>query len=136
MEIPRFSRQNIYCNLTLSSKKMCKNKKCAKHDKLYIFETLLPRQIQICKNIWKNLKNKIFIEGQLQILKENCKYWRRTANVQHLFKGIFAKICRKILRNNCAICFLLFKAFHWAIKSRNPMTESRSKYRFSRVKVK
>ncbi len=31
---------------------------------------------------------------------------------------------------------VLFKAFQRAIKSQNPMTESRSKYRFSRVKVK
>ena len=42
---------------------------------------------------------------------------------------IFAKVSK-------TICFLLFKAFQRAIKSRNPMTGSRSKYRFSRVKVK
>jgi len=32
--------------------------------------------------------------------------------------------------------FFLFKAFQRAIQSINPMTGSRSKYRFSRVKVK
>ena len=32
------------------------------------------------------------------------------------------------LWKNCAICFLLFKAFHRAMKSQNPMTGSRSKY--------
>ena len=31
---------------------------------------------------------------------------------------------------------VLFKAFQRAIKSQNPMTESRSKYRFSLEKVK
>ena len=47
-----------------------------------------------------------------------------------------AKIYAKFLRENCAIGFPLFKAFQRAIKSRNPMTESRDKHRLSRVKVK
>ena len=41
---------------------------------------------------------------------------------------IYAKFVAKFLRKNCVICFLLFKAFQRAKKSR-------SKYRFSRVKV-
>ena len=46
------------------------------------------------------------------------------------------KTYAKFLPKNCAICFFLFKAFQRAIKIQNPMTESRSKYRFSREKVK
>ena len=52
---------------------------------------------------------------------------RKTENVQILFKGI----CAKLYAN-----FLLFMAFQITIRSKNPMTGSRSKYRFSRVKVK
>ena len=44
------------------------------------------------------------------------------------------QIC--IFQKNCAACFLLIKAFQRAIKSQNPMIGSKSKYRFSRVKVK
>ena len=38
---------------------MCKNKKCAKYDKLYIFEKPLPLQIQICKKFYKFSKTKV-----------------------------------------------------------------------------
>ena len=57
-------------------------------------------------------------------------------NVQNLFKGICAKDYAKFLRKSCAIGFLLFKGFQRAVKSQNPMTGSRCKYRFSLVKVK
>ena len=55
--------------------------------------------------------------------------------MQVLFKGSCAKIYRKCLCKNWTICFLLFKAFQRAKTSQNPMTGSRSKYRFSLVKV-
>ena len=71
--LQNFKTSNIYCNNKLFSKKCAKTKSVRIMIKLH-FKKPLPRQIQICKNIWKNLKNKIFIEGQLQILKENCKY--------------------------------------------------------------
>ena len=45
---------------------MCKNKKCAKYDKLYIFEKPLPRQIEICKNIAKFLKTKFVFKKDLK----------------------------------------------------------------------
>jgi len=53
---------------------------------------------------------------------------RRNQTYKKLCKNLFAKIVRS--------ASFLFKAFQRAIKSQNPMTESRSKYRFSRVKVK
>ena len=99
---------------------MCKNKKCAKYDKLYIFEKPFSLRIQTCKNICIVYKNYICIQGKLKIL----------------FKSICAKIYAKLFRTNYAICLLLFKAFQRAIKSGNPMTGSRSKCRFSRVQVK
>ena len=51
-------------------------------------------------------------------------YSRKTENVQILFKGICANIYAKFLCKNCAICFILFKAFQRAIKSQNPITEN------------
>ena len=68
-----------------------------------------------------------------------CKpnfYLRKNVNVLIHFKGLYANIYAKFLCKNCAICFLLFKAFQKAIKSKNPMTGSGSKYRFSRENVK
>ena len=58
---------------------------------------------------------------------EMCEF-SLNAFMQKSIQNFFSKIC--------AICFLLFKAFQRAIKSQNPMTRSRSKYRFSRVTVK
>ena len=63
-------------------------------------------------------------------------YLRKTENVQIRFKDICAKNYAKFLRKNCAICFLLFKAFQRAIKNQNPISGSRSKNRLSQVKVK
>ena len=71
--LQNFQASNIYCNNKLFNKKCAKSKSARIMIKLH-FRKPSPRQIQICKNIWKNLKNKIFIEGELQILKENCKY--------------------------------------------------------------
>ena len=119
-KIANFKIFNIYCNLKLLSKKCAKTKKCAKHDKLYIFKKPLPWRTQICENIFE---------------KQNF-YSRKTENLQILFKWICAKNNVKFLRKNCAIYFLLFKAFQRAIKSQNLMTGRKSKYRFSRVKVK
>ena len=68
---------------------MCKNKKCAKYDKLYLFENPLPRQIQICKNICK-------------VIKKTKFYSRKTENVpiSILFKksmpNFFAKIVQSV----------------------------------------
>ena len=87
--------------------------------KWWIIENLLPGWIQICKILQNFLKLNL--------------YSRKTENVQILFKGICEKIYSKFLCKNCTICFFLFKAFQRAIKNRNPMTESGSKYRFSRV---
>ena len=53
-----------------------------------------------------------------------CKFFLK-ASVQKLCKISSPKLC-----------FLLFKVFQRAVKSQNSMTESRSKYRFSQVKVK
>ena len=52
----------------------------------------------------------ICIQGKLEM----CKF-SLNAFMQKSMQKIFAK--------NCAICFLLFKAFQRAIKSQNPMTE-------------
>ena len=93
----------FYKNLQIYYAKMCKNKKFAKYDKLYIFIGPLQRQIQICENIWK-------------ILKKLNLYSRKTKNVQILYKNICAK-SMQIVHKNCAVCFLLFKAFQRAIKS-------------------
>ena len=49
--------------------------------------------------------------------------FKETENVQILFTGSCAKELWKIC--NCAIFFLLFKAFQRAIQSINPMTGSR-----------
>ena len=68
-----------------------------------------------------------------KFLKLNL-YSRKTENVQILFKGVCAKSMQ-----NCPICFSSFKAlqtFQRAIQSRNPMTGSGFKYRFSRIKEK
>ena len=56
----------------------------------------------------------ICIQGKLEM----CKF-SLNAFMQKPMQNIFAK--------NCAICFLLFKAFQRAIKIQNPMTRSRSK---------
>ena len=48
-------------------------------------------------------------------------------NTQILFKGFCANTYAKFLRKNSLIHFLTFKAFKRAIKSRNPITGSRSK---------
>ena len=61
---------------------------------------------------------------------------RKTENVQILYKGICAKNYAKFLRKKLCNLLPLFKAFQRAIKSQNTMTGCRSKYRFSRVKVK
>ena len=50
-------------------------KKCAKYDKLYIFEK--PRRIQVCKNIFK--------------------ICRKTENLQNLFQGTHTKIDAKFI---------------------------------------
>ena len=63
-------------------------------------------------------------------------YLRKTENVKILFKGICAKKLCKISSQKLCNLLPLFKAFQRAIKSLNPMTGCRSKYRFSRVKVK
>ena len=75
---------------------------------------------------------KTLCHGEFNMLKylQNDQNSRKTENVS------CAKICAKYIRKNCAICILLFKTFNRALKCRNPMTESRSKYRFSLVKVK
>ena len=64
---------------------MCKNKKCAKYDELYIFEKPLVRRIQICKSIRKNNFQKLNV------------YSRKPENVQIPFKGICVKIYEKFL---------------------------------------
>ena len=46
------------------------------------------------------------------------------------------KTMQNFFLKNCAICFLLFKAFQRDIKSPNQKTGSRSKYTFSWVKLK
>ena len=74
------------------------------------------------------------IQKYLQNLQKLNLYSKKTDNMQILFKGICAKETEKFLRKSFAVCFLLNKVFQRAIKSQNPMTES--KYRFSRVKVK
>ena len=61
-------------------------------------------------------------------------YARKTENVQILFKDVCAKIYGKLLCKNCAIWFLLYKLSK-AIKCWNPMNGSRSKYKFSLIKV-
>ena len=96
--------------------KMGKNKKCANYHKLYIFEKPLPRINQICKNICK-----MCIQGKLKICKFSLK-----ASVKNY---------AKFLLKNCAISFLLFKAFQRAIKSQKLINRSRSQYRFSQVKT-
>ena len=52
-------------------------------------------------------------------------------DLQIFLKGICAKIYAKFYH-----LLLFFQGFSRAIRSRNPMTGSGSKYRFSRVKVK
>ena len=101
---------NFYCNIKLLSKKFAKRKSARN---LIIFRLL-----------------RSLYHGELKFKKLNL-YSRKTENMQTLFVGICAKICATFLRKNCTICFLWLLAF----QSRNPMTRSRSKYRFSRVKV-
>jgi len=60
-------------------------------------------------------------------------YSRKTDNLQILFKIICVKIYAEFLRKNCVIFFFLFKTFQRAVKSQNPMTGSRFKYRFTQV---
>ena len=76
------------------------------------------------------------MQKYLQNFRKLNLYSRKTEKVQIHFKGLSANIYTKLLCKNCAICFLLFKAFQKAIKSKNPMTGSGSKYRFSRENVK
>ena len=86
-------------------------------DKSYIIEKPLPRQTKYAK-IFVKLEKLICIQGKLKM----CKF-----SLRHMCKNL-CKIVAKFLRKNCVICFLLFKAFQRAKKSR-------SKYRFSWVKV-
>ena len=74
-------------------------KKCAKYDKLYIFEEHLPRQIHICKNISKFFKTKF-------IFKENLKF------AHFLCKISSQKVCNLLP---------FVQGFPKAIKSRNPI---------------
>ena len=76
------------------------------------------------------------MQKYLQNFRKLNLYSRTTEKVQIHFKGLCANIYAKLICKNCAICFLLFKAFQKAIKSKNPMTGSGSKYRFSRENVK
>ena len=78
----------------VKKQKMCKNKKCAKYNKLYIFD-----------------KTNSNMQKYLQDVQKLNLYSRKTENVQILFKGICAKIYAKFLRKNCEICFLWFRAF-------------------------
>ena len=74
-------------------------------------------------NMQKYFKNLIFIQGKLKMCKFSLK-----ASVQKNY----AKFLRK------KMCNLLFfvQGFPKKIKSQNPKTTSRYKYRFSRVKEK
>ena len=96
--------------------------KCAKYDELYIFKKPLPRHVEI-------KHTKIFANIFLNkfLFKENGKC------AKFFLKESAQKNYAKFLRKNRAIRFLLFKAFLRAIKSQNPMTGSRSKYK---LKVK
>ena len=99
-----------------------------KNIKPYTGCRLVYPKLYICEN-----PNK---QKYLQSFLELNSYSRKTENLLFLFTCIFAKIYAKFLRKKGAICFLLLKAIQRAIKSRNSMTGSGSKYRFSRVKVK
>ena len=86
---------------------------CANYNKLYIFEKLLTRQIQI----------------SLQYFHKLNLYSRKTENVQIFFKGTREKIYAKFLRKYCAIFFLLFKAFQKAIQSGSLHEDTGSRYK-------
>ena len=102
---------NIYCNFKLLCKK-CAKPKSSRNIINYKFSKS-PHHASTNSYMQKYLQN---------FQKQNF-YSRKTETVQILLRGN----CAKLLRKNCAICFLLFKAFQRFIKSLNPMTGSRSK---------
>ena len=83
------------------------------------FGNTLPR-----RNNFQNLQKLNFYSRKLKM----CKFFL-TASVQK-------KLCKMFFGKNCPKGFFLFKAFQRAVESQNPMNGSRSKFRFSRVKVK
>ena len=111
-----------------------------------IFGKPLGWTLLICKK-WANLQNSKYIL-QFQVIKQ--KMWQRWSQHDNMyilgpyhskFKEIWKcenSLERHQCKNLCKIssaCFLLLKAFHRALKSINPMKESRSNFRY-RVKVK
>ena len=68
----------------------------------------------------RNMINYTFLKIFSKFLETKCLF-KETENVQILFTGICAKELWKIC--NCAIFFLLFKAFQKAIKSKNQWPE-------------
>ena len=94
-----------------------------------IFATVIKQKM--CKNKLYMFQKTLATAGSnMQKYTQNS---RKTEKMQILFRGISPKIYANSFATDCAICFLLFKAFQRAIKNLNLMTGSGSKYRF-RVK--
>ena len=97
--------------------KNVQKRKCANSDKLYIFEKALFHQIQISKNICKNLKTYMTKKNKNwsnSIFRHQCK------NLRKIFCRNFAAAvgssCTLQRRTASNSCFLVLQAFQRAIK--------------------
>ena len=87
---------NIYCKIKLFRKIFAKSKKCAKYDRLYIFDKPSPQRFQTCKNICKISKTKF-------VFKENRKW---ANSLQKSMQNLFLKIVQ-----SASICSRLSKSY-------------------------